>query len=143
MRVLGLGQATNDGGKMTGVSDLAQLLRSMVPGLAAEEYGFGLSAGQSVPGAFATVAEAEGLTVVAPVAALQAAGVAHQAGWARISLAVHSDLQAVGLTAAIAQALTAAGISANVIAGYHHDHFFVQWPRRHDAMAILKALADV
>ncbi len=127
---------------MAAISDLAQLLRSMVPGLAPEEYGFGLSQGQSVPGAFATVAEAEGFTVVAPVAALQAAGVAYQPGWARISLAVHSDLQAVGLTAAIAQALAAAGISANVIAGYHHDHVFVQWLRRHEAMAVLKGLSD-
>ena len=127
---------------MAGISDLAQLLRSMVPGLAPEEYGFGLSQGQSVPGAFATIAEDEGLTVVAPVVALQAADLPYQAGWARISLAVHSDLQAVGLTAAIAQALAKAGISANVIAGYHHDHIFVQWARRQEAMEILKGLAD-
>jgi hypothetical protein len=125
---------------MVGISDLAQLLGRMTPGLDPEEYGFGLSQGQVVAGAFATVAEEEGLTVVATVAALRAAEVAHQPGWARISLAVHSDLQAVGLTAAIATALTAAGISANVIAGYHHDHVFVQWARRDEAMRILQGL---
>jgi hypothetical protein len=86
------------------------------------------------------VAEAEGLTVVAPLAALQAAGVASDP-WARISLTVASDLAAVGLTAAFAGALGAEGISCNVIAGYHHDHLFVQWDRRADAMAALEALS--
>ena len=75
---------------------------------------------------FAMVAEDEGLTVVAPEAQLKSAGLPHQGGWARISLGVVSDLAAVGLTAAIAKVLTQAGISANVIAGYHHDHVFLQ-----------------
>jgi len=61
--------------------------------------------------------------------------------WARISLTVHSDLAAVGLTAAFAGALGREGISCNVIAGYHHDHLFVQWDRRFDAVAALGALA--
>lgn len=128
---------------MTGEADLAVLLRTMTPELALQEYGYGvLAAEQSVAGPFALIAEAEGMTVIATVAALRAAGVAHQPGWARISLAVHSDLQAVGLTAAVATALTKAGISANVVAGYHHDHFFVQYARRHDAMAVLAALSE-
>ena len=131
---------------MAAIGDLAELLRSMEPALHAEPYGFGLVAEGTaawVPGTFAMVEEAEGRTVVATEAALRAAGIAHQPGWARISLAVHSDLAAVGLTAAVAEALTARGISANVIAGYHHDHFFVQWGRRQDAMATLEALRDV
>jgi hypothetical protein len=32
----------------------------------------------------------------------------------------------VGLTAAVTNKLTSYGISANVIAVYHHDHIFVQ-----------------
>jgi len=54
---------------------------------------------------------------------------------------VHSSLEAVGMTAALAKALTEAGISANVVAAYHHDHIFVPWARRHDALAALEALA--
>ena len=61
--------------------------------------------------------------------------------WARLSLTVHSDLAAVGLTAAFATALGAEGISCNVIAGYHHDHLFVQWDRRWEALAALRRLA--
>jgi hypothetical protein len=124
------------------IVELAELLRCMAPELAEDPYGFGLVQGNGwVPGAFAMVAEAEGMTVVATEAVLQAAKISHQPGWARISLKVHSDLQAVGLTAAVSAALTRQGISANVIAGYHHDHIFVQWSQRQDAMAALEEVS--
>lgn len=129
---------------MAGLGELTELLRSMAPELHEVPYGFGLMQGGAwVPGAFAMIAEEEGMTVVATEAVLIAQGIEHQPGWARISLKVHSDLQAVGLTAAISAALTAQGISANVIAGYHHDHVFVQWARRADAMAAVQALCHV
>ena len=132
-------------GGQAGETDLAALLRTMRPSLSATEYGFGtLPPAAAIPTGlhpFATVAEDEGLTLVAPAADLVRAAVPHSPGWARISLAVHSSLSAVGLTARIASALAEAGISANVVAGYFHDHFFVQWPRRHDAMAVLARLS--
>jgi hypothetical protein len=53
---------------------------------------------------------------------------------------VHSSLEAVGMTAAIATALTARGISANVVAAFYHDHVFVPWDRRQDAMEAIAAL---
>lgn len=117
-------------------NDLSVLLRSMEPVLHPEPYGFAVREGALPFQPFATVAEAEGMTVVAPLALLGAG-----APWARISLTVHSDLAAVGLTAAFATALGAEGISCNVIAGYHHDHLFVQWGRREDAMRALEALS--
>ena len=126
------------------VRDLQTLLASLEPVLHPGPYGFAcLAPGRDMPGGvvpFATVAEAEGLTLVALEAELAAAGVAFQGGWARISLTVTSDLAAVGLTAAIAAALTARGISANVIAGYHHDHVFVQGDRAEEAVAALQSL---
>jgi hypothetical protein len=135
-------------------SDLTVLLRTMEPVLFPEPYGFavwgfavgGASSGGPAVGSgpvpfapFATVAEDEGLTVVAPLERMRAAGMVSDP-WARISLTVHSDLAAIGLTAAFAGALGRVGISCNVIAGYHHDHLFVQWDRRADAMAALIAL---
>ena len=124
-----------------GETDLKVLLRTMEPVLHAEPYGFGVWLGNVLPvEPFATVREAEGLTVVASLAELQAAGMASET-WARISLTVQSDLAEVGLTAAFAGALGARGISCNVIAGYHHDHLFVQWDRREDAMAALRELS--
>lgn len=121
-------------------TDLAVLLRTMEPVLFPEPYGYAVWDGELPFRPFATVAEAEGLTVVAPLAAMEKAGIVSDP-WARISLTVHSDLAAVGLTAAFAGALGTEGISCNVIAGVHHDHLFVQWDRRDDALMALEALA--
>lgn len=54
------------------------------------------------------------------------------AGW--ITLEVRSALDAVGLTSAVSAALTQAGISCNVLAGYHHDHLLVPHDRVPEAM---------
>lgn len=124
-----------------GETDLKVLLRTMEPVLHPDPYGYGLWDGDVLPvEPFATVREAEGMTVIAPLAEMRAAGMVSEP-WARISLTVHSDLQAVGLTAAFATALGREGISCNVIAGYHHDHLFVQWDRRGDAMMALRELS--
>ena len=45
------------------------------------------------------------------------------------------------VTAAIAGALAEVGMSANVIAGYHHDHIFVSQARAEDAMTVLRRLS--
>lgn len=131
---------------MSGERDLAVLVQHMEPVLDARPYGYGvMQVGATVPDAvdaFAIIAEPEGVTVVALVTKLDAVGIAYQGQWARISLSIHSDLAAVGLTAAIAAELARHGISANVVAGYYHDHFFVQWDRRAAAMVALTALTD-
>lgn len=125
-------------GKMAGEADLRVLLRSMEPMLFDAPYGFIVGA---VPGAFAIISEEEGPTVVAEASVLRAAGLPVADEWARISLTVHSDLAAVGLTAAFARALAEVGISANVIAGFHHDHIFVPWAKRLAALEALQALS--
>lgn len=130
---------------MAGERNLERLLRGMEPRLFAEPYGyFVLAKGETMPPdlvPFATVAEEEGLTLVAPADDLARANIVAEPLWARISLTIHSDLSAVGLTAAFAGALAGQGISANVIAGFYHDHIFVQWERRENALAALIALA--
>ena len=81
---------------------------------------------------FALVREAEGVTGIRVKA---------NGEWARISLGVHSSLDAVGLTAELSQVLARAGISANIVAALHHDHIFVPWDRREDALRALQSLA--
>jgi hypothetical protein len=114
------------------------------PRLATEEYGFATVApGREVPpglSPLATFAEDEGLTLVATVAAFDAAGVECQHGFARISLGLFSALEGVGLTAAVSAALAEAGISCNMIAAYHHDHLFVPWDRREEAQKIVEGV---
>lgn len=124
-----------------GERDIERLLRGMEPELHSAAYGFALWPGGALPFApFATVAEVEGLTVVAPLDVLAGAALTSEP-WGRISLTIHSDLAAVGLTAALSAALAREGISCNVIAGLHHDHLFVPWDRRGDALRALEALA--
>ncbi len=58
----------------------------------------------------------------------------------QITLTVFSDLEGVGLTAAVAKALTEANIPCNVIAAFHHDHVLVPAGLADRAMAALIAL---
>ena len=89
----------------------------------------------------ASVQEVEGLTLVVEQATARQAGLAADEAFRRISLGIHSSLDAVGLTAAIAAEFTAAGISANVIAGYFHDHVFVQTEVAEKALTVLETLS--
>ena len=59
-----------------------------------------------------------------------------------ITLSVHSSLDAVGLTAAVATKLTQSNISANVVAAYYHDHVFVASKDAEQALADLNALVQ-
>lgn len=52
----------------------------------------------------------------------------------------NSTLESIGLTATVAAALTGAGISANVVAGYAHDHLFVPHDRADEAVAALASV---
>ncbi|MBC7297567.1 MAG: ACT domain-containing protein [Demequina sp.] len=127
---------------MSGETDLATLIASMRPHRDPVTYVW--ASVETIPSGIvplATMREAEGLTVVCSRDDADAAGLGHTFPCARITLTVHSSLEAVGLTAAFAAALSEAGISANVVAGYHHDHIFVPVERAADAMAALEQLA--
>ena len=82
----------------------------------------------------ATVSENEGLTLVIPKSRADERKIEYESVFRCITLNVHSSLDAVGLTAAFSSKLTEHGISANVVAGYFHDHIFVQ--KKHAEKAI-------
>ncbi|MGW5432401.1 ACT domain-containing protein [Streptomyces sp. NPDC004059] len=128
---------------MTGETDLQTLLSGMRPELNPGRYVYTMAEGGVPSGVtpVVTVAEQEGLTLVVPQAEADAAGMAYDyvAGW--ITLWVHSALAAVGLTAAVSRALADAGLSCNVVAGFHHDHLFVPYDRAEEAVDVLRRLA--
>jgi hypothetical protein len=109
------------------------MVAEMAPALDARRWAFVLAGGEAPADAFALIREDEGVTAILPDP---------NGDFARITLMVHSALEGVGLTAAVAGALAAAGIACNVVAGYHHDHLFLPWERRGEALAALRALSS-
>lgn len=122
-----------------GETDLQRLLAGLAPTLAERPRAIRTQpADAPVPAdAIMLFREDEGLTVV--VAADDGVDAAH---WAQITLRIHSSLEAVGMMAAIANALAARGIPCNAVSAYYHDHLFVPWERRADAMRALHALTE-
>ncbi|USA38597.1 ACT domain-containing protein [Pelagerythrobacter marinus] len=90
--------------------------------------------------AIGTFREDEGVTAIVPAALAEELGI-EGPDFARITLMVHSDLEGVGLTAAVSGALAEAGIACNVVAALHHDHAFVPSARADEAMDVLRKLA--
>ena len=129
---------------MQTIADLKELLAKLQPALDPGRYAFvALPAGHALDPTHvvASIREPEGLSVILPeqVALDLGLPIAFTAAW--ITLTVHSDLAAVGLTAAFSQALGQAGISCNVVAGVHHDHLFVPVDAAQSAMDTLQALS--
>jgi hypothetical protein len=93
-------------------------------------------------GVFAEITEKEGTTAVVSIAEAERRGwpVEFEAAWLTVS--VHSSLDAVGLTAALANALADRGIACNVLAAYFHDHLLVPLDRVDEAIECLEGLAD-
>ena len=60
------------------------------------------------------------------------------AAW--LTVEVHTSLEAVGVTAVLTEALGAAGIPCNVLAGFCHDHLLVPVERADDALAALESV---
>jgi len=127
----------------TPISDLTHLLRAMEPTLNEGVYVF-LTA-ESISSdlqdkSLAIFREKEGVTIVAREEDAVSAGlpVMFRAAW--ITLTVHSDLEAVGLTAAFGNALAEVGISCNVLAAAFHDHIFVPVDRAEEALERLQKL---
>ena len=129
----------------TGITDLKALIINMEPVLNKGEYIFA-----SVPDTTAIpremtvceIKEKEGVTVVVSKKDAEKLGLPFEfvASW--ITLNIHSSLAAVGLTAAFSAELAQHHISCNVIAGYYHDHIFVQSDVAEQAMHALGELRD-
>ncbi|GGF86395.1 ACT domain-containing protein [Alteromonas lipolytica] len=133
---------------MAGETDLATLLHGLNPVLQPESWVF-VSVLVLDPEVFTrlepkvTFREKEGVTLVLLKSVADAEGFAYETVFNCITCEIHSSLEAVGLTAAMSQALTKEGISANVIAAFYHDHIFVPQADAKRAIDALKSLTSV
>lgn len=129
-----------------GSRELRQLLAAMEPRLLPAEFVF-CSLPEAPretltdPNALATFREKEGLSLVLERGLADRRGIEYGPVMRCISLTVHSELESVGLTAAIASRLARRGISTNVIAAYFHDHVFVPAERADEALEALRELS--
>ncbi|MFT5139701.1 MAG: hypothetical protein ACI9H8_000014 [Lysobacterales bacterium] len=131
---------------MAGLENIHQLLSEMAPVMGPQEYIFATFPGANYAdlaslSPVASFLEDEGLSLVIERSVAENAQIPFNSVFKKISLQVHSSLDAVGLTAAISSVLAKQGISANIIAAFYHDHVFVPSARAQEALDILKGLS--
>ena len=128
----------------TGETDLLTLIAQMSPSLDDQIWAFvsvdDVSSEYLAEHALATFRETEGTTLIVPWERADEFDVCSEP-MARITLNIHSSLEAVGLTAAVSQALASEAISANMVAGFYHDHIFVPQTAGERAVACLTLLS--
>ncbi|MBX7493787.1 ACT domain-containing protein [Qipengyuania sp. 1NDW9] len=125
------------------VSDREAMIAAMEPRLDPRHWRFVLVSPDNAPqllgAAIGTFREDEGVTAIVPSELAEELGI-EGPDFARITLMVRSDLEGVGLTAAVASALADAGIACNMVAAFHHDHAFVPAAKCDEALRILQEL---
>ena len=128
---------------MTGQTNLPEVLKSLRVSCDNVEYGFATVKNQPiVPDnqVLGTFREGEGITVFATKEYFEKNHIPHEGPYAKLTIEVHTSLELVGLTAVLATKLAENNISANVVAAYFHDHIFVQYGLRKNAINVIQHL---
>jgi hypothetical protein len=131
---------------MSEEKDLTILLKSMQPKLQDGDFVFCTVANKDSiheKEMIMSFREEEGLTIIVRKDFADSLALHYSFVAAWITLTVHSSLEAVGLTAAFAAALTKHEISCNVVAAFYHDHIFVKKTDAEKAMEVLWQLTGV
>ena len=129
---------------MKGETNISVLIKGMNPKLNNGEYVFStLSYSNKVDRAdtIFEFKEREGLSIVIEKQKADRLGLEYDLVFSWITLTMHSSLDAVGFTALFSTELAKHNISCNVIAGYYHDHIFVNKKDTRKAMQVLTNLS--
>ena len=129
---------------MSGETNLTTIIRQMKPVLNEGEFVFttvDTTAHILRDAIICEFKEAEGTTLILKRIKADQLNLSYNyiASW--ITLKVHSSLDAVGLTAIFSNELAKHNLSCNVIAGYYHDHIFIDKKHAKKALEILTALS--
>lgn len=129
---------------MSTENNRSKLIQNMQPFLNPGKYVFtSVKNSKSIPRSeiVCEFKEDEGITLIVKREIADQFNMSYNAVFSWITLNIQSSLEAVGFTAAFSSELTKYGISCNVIAGFHHDHIFVNKKDAQQAMEVLTTLS--
>ena len=132
---------------MPGETNLTKILEKLAPQLNEGEFVFVAVKNDEVDqikrsSVLGEFKEEEGTTLIVKRQVADQQDLLYEGTYAWITLKVHSSLEAVGLTATFASALAEQNISCNVVAGYYHDHVFVNKEDELQAVQVLEGLSQ-
>ena len=131
---------------MSGETNLERILNNLSARLRSDVYVFcsipnGKYGDLTAANPIASFQEKEGLSLVMTQQEATQNKLSYEGTFRCITLDIHSSLHAVGLTAVVSQALAEKQISANMIAGCHHDHIFIPTSLAEQALRIIENIS--
>lgn len=127
----------------SGGTNLAKLIASMQPKLMPHTYVFAKTQDKALAAkadALMTFHETEATTLILRQTEADKHGIDYDFPCRQITLNIHSSLEAVGFIALIATQLSKYNMGVNPVAGFYHDHLFIDVNRADDAMQALAEL---
>lgn len=126
---------------MSGETDLSKLIRNMSPFLDNTEYVFcSLHPDDQIIerlSVLSTFREEENLSLIIPRNQAEEYHLNYNGVYRKITLNIHSSLEAVGFLSCITTELTKHNIPANAVSAYYHDHLFIPADRADECMQAL------